>query len=156
VTERWLPVPDWPYEVSDLGRVRSVDRQLRDGRTAGGVLLTPWRDGKGYLCVTLRDGFRVRRVRVHRLVKRVWTGPPRGRQVRHKDDVKDNVTLANLKYGTQKQNERDKRRNQGERERERTRERGRGKEKKRETGEIGRSFPGAAGCGWLWQGRGQP
>jgi hypothetical protein len=156
LTERWLPVPDWPYEVSDLGRVRSVDRQLRDGRTAGGVLLTPWRDGKGYLCVTLRDGFRVRRVRVHRLVKRVHTGPPRGRQVRHKDDVKDNVTLANLKYGTQKDNERDKRRNQGQREREKERERGRGKEKKRETGEIGRSFPGAAGCGWLWQGRGQP
>jgi NUMOD4 motif len=154
MTERWLPVPDWPYEVSDLGRVRSVDRQLRDGRTAGGVVLTPWRDAKGYLCVTLRDGFRVRRVRVHRLVKRVWTGPPRGRQVRHVDDDKNDVRLSKLKYGNQKDNERDKKRNQGQREREKERERGRGKEeeKKRETDEIGRSFPGAAGCGSLSQG----
>jgi NUMOD4 motif-containing protein len=32
VTEAWRPVPDWPgYEVSDLGRVRSLERarQLR-------------------------------------------------------------------------------------------------------------------------------
>lgn len=130
MTERWLPVPDWPYEVSDLGRVRSADRQLRDGRTAGGVILKPWQDSKGYLCVTLRDGFRVRRVRVHRLVKRVHTGPPRGRQVRHKDDVKDNVTLANLKYGTQKQNEQDKRRNQEKREGKRKGEEEEGKEGK--------------------------
>ena len=104
--------------------MRSVDRQLSDGRTADGVEFKPWRDGKGYLCVTLRDGFRVRRVRVHRLVKRVHTGPPRGRQVRHKDDVKDNVTLANLKYGTQKQNEQDNKRT-----------RDRGKEKGKEEGE---------------------
>jgi NUMOD4 motif/HNH endonuclease len=156
MAERWLPVPDWPYEVSDLGRVRSVDRRLRDGRTAGGVLLRPWRDGKGYLCVTLRDGFRVRRVRVHRLVKRVHTGPPRGRQVRHKDDVKDNVTLDNLKYGTQKQNEQDKKRNQGQREREKERGRGKGEGRKRETDEIGRSFPGAAGCVIPCQGRERP
>ena len=100
--------------------------------------------------MTLRDGFRGG-VRVHRLVKRVHTGPPRGRQVRHKDDVKDNVTLANLKYGTQKQNEQDKRRNQGKREREKNKGKRKGKEKKRETDEIGRGFPGAAGCVSLFQ-----
>ena len=93
------------------------------------MLLTPWRDGKGYLCVTLRDGFRVRRVRVYRLVKRVHTGPPRGRQVRHVDDDKDDVRLSRLKYGTQKDNERDKKRNQGKRGREKERGRGKGKGK---------------------------
>jgi hypothetical protein len=46
LAERWLPFPDWPYEVSDLGRVRSVDRQLRDGRTADGVELKPWREAR--------------------------------------------------------------------------------------------------------------
>ena len=132
MTEQWLPVPDWPYEVSDQGRVRSVERTLPDGRTAGSVILKPVRDGKGYLCVTLRDGFSRKKVRVHRLVKRVHTGPPRGRQFRHKDDVKDNVSLENLKYGTQKQNEQDKKRNQGQRERERTRERGRRKRRGKE------------------------
>jgi NUMOD4 motif/HNH endonuclease len=144
VTEVWLPVPDWPYEVSDQGRVRSVERTLPDGRTAGSVILRPSRER--YPSVTLRDGWRRRRVRVHRLVKLVHTGPPRGRQVRHLDDDKQNTRLKNLKYGTQKDNERDKKRNQGQRERGRTRERGRGKEKIRETGEIGRSFPGGSDC----------
>ena len=36
--ERWRAVPGWPgYEVSDLGRVRSVPRILSDGRRAGGL-----------------------------------------------------------------------------------------------------------------------
>jgi NUMOD4 motif len=138
--ETWLPVPDWPYEVSDQGRVRSVERTLPDGRTA----------------VTLRDGWRSKKVRVHRLVKLVHTGPSRGRQVRHLDDDRQHSALANLKYGTQKDNERDKRRNQGQRERGRTRKRGRGKEKKRETDEIGRGFPGARDCGGLFHRREQP
>jgi NUMOD4 motif-containing protein len=114
LAERWLPVPDWPYEVSDQVIVRSVERTVPDGRVAGSVILKPVRDGKGYLCVTLRDGFRRKegprappgQARPHRTAER---------QVRHKDDVKDNVTLANLKYETQKQNEQDKKRNQGHR-----------------------------------------
>jgi len=152
--ETWLPVPDWPYEVSDQGRVRSVERTLPDGRTAGSVILKP--TGSRYPSVTLRDGWRSKKVRVHRLVKLVHTGPSRGRQVRHLDDDRQHSALANLKYETQKDNERDKRRNQGQRERGRTRKRGRGKEKKRETDEIGRGFPGARDCGGLFHRREQP
>ena len=38
--ERWRAVLGWPgYEVSDLGRVRSVARILPDGRRAGDALL---------------------------------------------------------------------------------------------------------------------
>ena len=43
--ERWLPVPGWEglYEVSDLGRVRSLPRPRRPKmRTYGGKLLTPY------------------------------------------------------------------------------------------------------------------
>jgi NUMOD4 motif/HNH endonuclease len=150
-------VPDWPgYQVSDKGRVRSVDRTLPDGRMAGGVILA--RSRHRYPQVTLSDGWRTRRVAVHKLVKLAFTGPSRGRQVRHLDDNPQNCHLSNLKYGTRKQNEQDKKRNQGKREREKERGRGRGKEeeKKRETDEIGRSFPGTLGCVTLSQRPEQP
>lgn len=150
--ESWLPVPDWPgYEVSDRGRVRSIERQIRDGRTAGGLILKQTPSGaKKYLHVTLSDGWRTKRVAVHQLVKRVHTGPSRGRQVRHLDDDKTNNHLSNLKYGTQKQNEQDKKRNRGKREREEKREEGEKKrvgiERQFETGEASRAPEAVSGC----------
>ncbi len=116
-------MPGWPYEVSDLGRVRSIDRKLSDGREAGSVILAPTLDGKGYPTVTLRGGKHVWKVRVHRLVKLVHTGPARGRQVRHVDDVKTDTRLSRLKYGTAKQNRNDRTRNERRREGKKTRER---------------------------------
>jgi NUMOD4 motif len=105
-------VPGAPgYQVSDFGHVRSVDRTLADGRLAGGVLLTPWKDGKGYWRVSLSVDGKRRTPRVHRLVKAAFTGPARGRQVRHRRDDKDDLRLVALLYGTQRDNERDKRRN---------------------------------------------
>ena len=124
------------------------------GAPRGGVDLK--RSRHRYPQVTLSDGWRTRRVAVHKLVKLVFTGPSRGRQVRHLNDDPQDCRLSNLKYGTQKDNERDKRRNQGQREREKERGRGRGKERKRETDEIGRSFLGPGSCGSLFQRREQP
>ena len=42
-TERWLPVTGYEglYEVSDLGRVRSLPRQTRSG-VRGGTLMKPY------------------------------------------------------------------------------------------------------------------
>lgn len=120
-------MPDWPgYEVSDLGRVRSLDRVLPDGRIAGGVMLK--RSRHRYPQITLSDGWRSKRVAVHKLVKLVHTGSPRGRQVRHLNDDPQDCRLVNLKYGTRKQNEQDRKRNRGKRERGEKREEG---EKKR-------------------------
>jgi NUMOD4 motif-containing protein/HNH endonuclease len=125
--ERWRPVPGWEsaYEVSSLGRVRSVDRVLSDGRAAGGVILA--RSAHRYPQVTLSDSWRTRRVAVHKLVKLAFTGPPRGRQVRHLNDNPQDCRLANLKYGDRKgkQNWKDRKRNQEKRERKRRGERGR-------------------------------
>jgi hypothetical protein len=66
--------------------MRSVDRTLPDGRMAGGVILSPSPNRRGYLHVTLSDGWRTRRAAVHKLVKLAFTGPSRGRQVRHLND----------------------------------------------------------------------
>lgn len=52
--ERWRKVRRADgYKVSSLGRVRSVDRVLSDGRRAGGQPLEQFPDKDGYLCVTI-------------------------------------------------------------------------------------------------------
>ena len=103
--EEWRTIPDSPgYEVSNHGRVRSVDRvvfhsngkiQPRKGR-----ILKPNKDKDGYLRVGVNGT-----TNVHRLVMLAFVGEcPEGKQVLHGDDVKDNNHLSNLRYGTNKEN----------------------------------------------------
>lgn len=105
--ERWLPVPGWEglYEVSDLGRVRSLDRPngLR-GRVR--VLSV---GSHGYLDVGLCDGG-VRRTRlVHRLVLEAFVGPcPEGQEACHADSDRTNNRLSNLRWDTTKANAADR------------------------------------------------
>ena len=50
--EGWRQIPDWPYEASDLGRVRRIPWLDDDGclHIGGEVALCPdKRKGKGYL-----------------------------------------------------------------------------------------------------------
>jgi hypothetical protein len=61
VTEEWRPVVDWSaYEVSNFGRVRSVDRMVPNGHGYDyfmrGRLLTARKNPLGYCIVTLRHG----------------------------------------------------------------------------------------------------
>jgi hypothetical protein len=76
MTERWLPVlPDWVgfYEVSDRGRVRSVDRIVMrsDGRKVptSGQILRQYQDHLGLRSVVLRRPGHCQHVYVHRLVR---------------------------------------------------------------------------------------
>lgn len=88
--ERWLPVAGFEgyYEVSDHGRVRSVDRVVtfKDGvtkRATRGRLLTlsAWNGAGNYLSVPLCKGGKTKKYGVHRLVatafseRRVPEGP---------------------------------------------------------------------------------
>ena len=107
--ERWLAVPGYEgfYEVSDLGRVRSVRHMTRIGWRGGRVL----KANRALRCwqVTLyRDGVATP-ARLHQLVLLAFTGPcPPGQEGRHgPGGVKDN-RLANLCYGTHSENIRDK------------------------------------------------
>lgn len=115
--ERWLPVVGWEglYEVSDHGRVRSVDRVVpgRDGktRTYRSVTLRPGKNPQGVPYVNLSNGeARVRRV--HQLVLEAFVGPrPPGMVGCHWDDNKDNNAVANLRWDTPSANMFDKVRN---------------------------------------------
>ena len=116
VPERWLPVPGWEdlYEVSDLGRARSLDRWVRthhDGRRrVPGRILKPGPASKyGHLRVVLcRDGA-IYPIQVHQLVMLAFVGPcPEGMEVRHLDSNPANNALTNLTYGTKAENARDR------------------------------------------------
>lgn len=110
--EEWRPIPgDAGYEVSNYGRIRSVDRVVQTQRgfeSRRGRLLKPWVNVQtGYLQVTLGRG---RRAAVHVVVAAAFIGPrPEGLAVCHNDGVRTNCALDNLRYDTHSNNVRDKR-----------------------------------------------
>ena len=116
--ERWLPIRGWSaYEVSDHGRVRSYWRlggrmPRRVDRSAQPHVLAAARAGRaGHLKVALVSASQCRQVYVHVLVLRAFVGPrPRGYWGLHYDGQPTNNTLANLRYGTPKENSADAKR----------------------------------------------
>ncbi|AKC03065.1 HNH endonuclease [Gordonia phage Gsput1] len=105
-SERWLPVPDFDgYEVSDLGRVRSVAREIvmRDGRKrkVPERLLRPGVSGSGHLVVAPSRQSRM----VHRLVLEAFVGArPEGMVCRHLNGDPADNRLENLQWGTYSSN----------------------------------------------------
>lgn len=109
--EEWRDVPGWEscYQVSDQGRVRSLDRDVEcsDGSTrhyTGRIMAAPARYD-GYPHVGLRLAGRYVRYAVHTLVTEAFLGPrPEGQVVRHLDGNPRNCTIENLAYGTPSEN----------------------------------------------------
>jgi HNH endonuclease/NUMOD4 motif len=109
VTEHWLPVVGYEgeFEVSDHGRIRSLDRVIDGGlgrrRRQKGVMLSPVAGGhSGHLTVRL-TGQRIRYV--HQLVLEAFVGPcPEGLNGLHWDDDRSNNHISNLYWGTQSEN----------------------------------------------------
>jgi NUMOD4 motif/HNH endonuclease len=140
LSEQWKPVPGWDgYEVSDLGRVRSLDRILPGGQFCAGTVLKQSPDSRGYMRVSLQRGRKSSTKRVHVLVMEAFAGPrPAGMHILHKDDDKSRNDINSLRYGTGSENEREKK---GERERD-----GRGRYR-RGRKEIGRKKESPRGTG---------
>jgi hypothetical protein len=107
--EWWAPVPSHAdCEVSTLGRVRSLDRVVveKSGRRRwqkGRILKQPLNSG-GYPTVGLPG----RSVKVHLLGARTFLGEcPAGLEVCHRDDVKSDSRLFQLRYDTHAANMQD-------------------------------------------------
>lgn len=113
--ERWADIPgfDGAYQVSTLGRVRSVTRTVhfqKSNRASGykrtltGRILRPGASGDfGYPSVVLgrRGGTRL----IHSLVLSAFVGArPDGMDVRHLNGNPCDCRLANLRYGTRTEN----------------------------------------------------
>jgi hypothetical protein len=113
MAERWIPIPGHPdYEVSDQGRVRSLDRIVY--RKNGNYLLTgrilkPSKSGqlgKDYLAVSLGRGHYKT---VHRLVLESFVGPcPGGLEACHSNGDRHDNRLNNLRWDTRSANNLDK------------------------------------------------
>lgn len=121
MTEIWKAVVGFEgaYEVSNLGRVRVLDRLVtrtfKSGATAThfkkGHMLAPGPHTGGYLMVQFyADGEHDART-VHRVVMESFVGPrPAGTQILHDDGNKKNCRLDNLRYGSSVENNADKKR----------------------------------------------
>ena len=91
------------YQVSNFGRVRSVDHHDSLGRLQIGRVLKPQLDGrKNYFHVTLANR---KIVQVHTLVAQAFIPNPNNLpQVNHKDENKQNNRADNLEWCTAKYN----------------------------------------------------
>jgi hypothetical protein len=108
--ETWRPIAGWDdsYQVSDLGRVRSIPRLNNYGRRLRGRLLKPGTRADGHLVVILCVN-RVKTTRqVHQLVLEAFAGPrPAGLEGLHDNGNPADNARTNLRYGTHAENMRD-------------------------------------------------
>lgn len=118
MTERWLPVLGWEgfYEVSDRGRVRSLDRKREHGTghkaKVKGQPITLILDSRGSPTVRFSRGGKKHVRFVHRLVLEAFVGPcPEGMECCHDNDVPGDNRLENLSWGTKSKNRLDAVRN---------------------------------------------
>lgn len=107
MTEIWKDIKGYNgyYQVSNLGRVRSMDREViySDGTIHHhkGRLIKSGRNEQGYLQVHLQKQREQKTYGVHRLVALHFVdGYAEGLQVNHKDENKQNNRADNLEWCT--------------------------------------------------------
>lgn len=117
MNETWIAAKGYEglYEVSSLGRIRSLARNVRCSRGKGwrvspGKELSPFATVHGYIAVNFTSPRR-HQVHVHRLVLRSFNGEPvNGMEACHNDGDRSNNAIANLRWDTRKANHADKER----------------------------------------------
>ena len=107
--EIWRPVVGYEglYEVSSLGRVRSLDRYVKSKsyRLHKGKILSPAKDTTGYLKVVLSCNGKSKTIKVHRLVAIAFLyNPDNLPEVNHLDEDKTNNRVDNLEFCNRKYN----------------------------------------------------
>ena len=109
--EQWKDIEGFEgyYQVSNIGRIRSLDREVRHSKngtlTLKGKVLKGVMDKDGYLLVHLSKEGKKKMFKVHRLVYSAFNGEiPSRMQVNHIDEDKMNNKLENLNLMTCKEN----------------------------------------------------
>ena len=101
--EEWRNVVGYEgrYQVSSMGRVKSLERKRRKSER----ILKPIDDGRGYLRVDLYAGGKRKRFKVHRLVCQAFHENPGNKpQVNHINEDKTDNRACNLEWSTRREN----------------------------------------------------
>ena len=97
--EQWKEIPGYNglYQVSSWGKVRNAET---------GVVITPYKNEKGYLKIVLYDHGKRKKYRINRLVAQAFVPNPYDYpQVNHKDGNKENNSYTNLEWLTNEMNQ---------------------------------------------------
>lgn len=96
------------YQVSNLGRARSLDWVQPSGRKHKGVLLQPAPEKDGYMLITLhKEGGGQKTPKIHRLVAEAFIPKETDdskNQINHKNEVKSDNRVDNLEWVTPAEN----------------------------------------------------
>ena len=105
--ETWQDIEGYEgiYQVSDLGNVRSLDRELADGRKLKGRPRKPVPDKDGYSRVVLNKNGKQGNFPIHRLVAQAFIPNPDNKpEVNHTQGVKTDNRASELEWCTSKEN----------------------------------------------------
>lgn len=111
--EKWRPVLNWEgeYDVSDQGRVRSVERMVPRSSTPQLIrerILKAPPGNHGYPRVNLARGGKYVQRTVHSLVLETFVGPcPPRMEALHENGIRTDCRLTNLRWGTSAENKAD-------------------------------------------------
>lgn len=112
--EIWKSCAGWEglYEVSNLGNVRSLHRKTKANFgdcVRGGTQLNKVVTSRGYEVVNFTNGKKRSQIPVHKLVLVAFVGDrPTNFDGCHKNGIKTDNTLANLRWDTKSGNHKDK------------------------------------------------
>ena len=103
--EQWKDVKGYEgvYQVSNLGRVRSLDHYVKTGhngkRLSRGKVLKQDLTCNGYLFIKTSKKYKSKHLAVHRLVAKAFIENPKDLpDVNHKDETKHNNIATNLEW----------------------------------------------------------
>jgi hypothetical protein len=99
--EIWKPMPGWEglYEVSNMGRMRSLPRELEKRRTEGKVL-SGRKTEQGFVLFQMKVQDRRQMMTAHRAVLLAFRGKPKYGQIGvHLSGDRGDNRLENLKWG---------------------------------------------------------
>ena len=105
--EEWRDIKGYEglYQVSNLGRFKSLPRYTRNGSCKQEKILKLAFDKDGYMVINLHKDGKQKSYRTHRLVAQAFIDNPNNLpEINHKDEVKTNNNVDNLEWCDSKYN----------------------------------------------------